>query len=98
MTYGKATMSILGSFIGNSITYGPGVIFVRLWGWSPRRPSDGTLKINANLARFTSHPEGMASISRRLVYAWFVWDSSAKNDPIIKWIDNNDFILSKKDK
>lgn len=33
-----------------------------------------------------------------MVYAWFVWDSSAKNDPIIKWIDNNDFILSKKDK
>lgn len=34
-----------------------------------------------------------------MVYAWFVWESLIDNQfPIIKWIDNNDFILSKKDK
>ena len=34
-----------------------------------------------------------------MVYAWFVWDMKTKGkEPIIKWIDNNEFVLSKYEK
>lgn len=34
-----------------------------------------------------------------MVYAWFVWDSSSSNEhPEIRWLDNNPYILNKKDK
>lgn len=32
-----------------------------------------------------------------MVYAWFVFDTEHIGDPTIDWIDNNEFILSKKD-
>ncbi len=33
-----------------------------------------------------------------MVYAWFVWDKKTVGQkPVIEWIDNNDFILSKND-
>jgi hypothetical protein len=33
-----------------------------------------------------------------MVYAWFVWDKKSTNiNPIIKWIDNNSFVLNKDD-
>lgn len=34
-----------------------------------------------------------------MVYAWYVWDKLHANaEPVIRWIDNNPFVLSKKDK
>ncbi|HSA75407.1 MAG TPA: hypothetical protein VLE21_04395 [Candidatus Nitrosocosmicus sp.] len=32
-----------------------------------------------------------------MVLAWFIWDASYKNEPIIDWIDNNEFIINKSD-
>lgn len=33
-----------------------------------------------------------------MVYAWFVWDKrEAGREPVIRWLDNNDYVLSKKD-
>ena len=29
-----------------------------------------------------------------MVYAWFVWEKHYGDEPIIKWLDNNEFILS----
>jgi hypothetical protein len=32
-----------------------------------------------------------------MVYAWFIWEKSTKQkDPIIKWINNNEFVLQTK--
>lgn len=31
-----------------------------------------------------------------MVYAWFVWEKKYNGEPIIKWLDNNEYILSKK--
>lgn len=28
-----------------------------------------------------------------MVYAWYVWDKEYKGEPIIKWLDNNKYIL-----
>lgn len=34
-----------------------------------------------------------------MVYAWFVWDKkTAGKEPVIKWIDNNHFVLTREDK
>jgi hypothetical protein len=33
-----------------------------------------------------------------MVYAWFVWEKAYLGDPMIKWINNQKFVLSKKDK
>ena len=33
-----------------------------------------------------------------MVYAWFVFEKAYKGEPVIRWIDNNDDVLSKKDK
>lgn len=34
-----------------------------------------------------------------MVYAWFVWDrKTLGKEPIIKWIDNNHFVLTQEDK
>ena len=30
-----------------------------------------------------------------MVYAWYVWEKNYKGNPEIKWLDNNDYILSK---
>lgn len=30
-----------------------------------------------------------------MVYAWFVWERKYKGEPVIKWLDNNDFIPPK---
>lgn len=32
-----------------------------------------------------------------MVYAWFVWNKNYSGEPVIKWIDNNSFVLSKTD-
>lgn len=32
-----------------------------------------------------------------MVYAWFVWDKQHKSNPHILWLDNQKFVLSKKD-
>ena len=32
-----------------------------------------------------------------MVYAWFVWDRQHKSNPHIFWLDNQKFVLSKKD-
>lgn len=32
-----------------------------------------------------------------MVYAWFVWDKKHKGHPEIRWIDNNEYVLGKKD-
>lgn len=32
-----------------------------------------------------------------IAYAWYIWVKNFKNDPIIKWIDNNKFVLKKSD-
>ena len=32
-----------------------------------------------------------------MVYAWFVWERAHRGEPIIRWIDNQHFILSKSD-
>ena len=33
-----------------------------------------------------------------MVYAWFVWDKGASGkEPIVRWLDNNKYVLSKKD-
>ncbi len=32
-----------------------------------------------------------------MVYAWFIWERQYDADPTIDWIDNNDFVLSKKE-
>ena len=32
------------------------------------------------------------------VYAWFVWEKGYTGDPVVKWIDNNKYILNKRDK
>ena len=29
-----------------------------------------------------------------MVYAWFVWERKHKGEPIIKWLDNNEYILT----
>ncbi len=33
-----------------------------------------------------------------IVYAWYVWKKRHKKEPVIKWIDNNKYVLSKSDK
>ena len=33
-----------------------------------------------------------------MVYAWYVWKKGNKNPPIIKWLDNNEYVLTKYDK
>ena len=33
-----------------------------------------------------------------MVYAWFVWEKGYSDEPTISWIDNNDDVLSKKDR
>jgi hypothetical protein len=30
-----------------------------------------------------------------MVYAWFVWEKMYKGDPVIRWLDNNQFILKR---
>ena len=30
-----------------------------------------------------------------MVFAWFVWDRNHKGEPVIRWIDNNEFVLRK---
>ena len=30
-----------------------------------------------------------------MVYAWYVWEKDYKGEPIIRWLDNNKFIISK---
>lgn len=32
-----------------------------------------------------------------MVYAWYVWEKSYIGSPVIKWLDNNNYIISKKD-
>ena len=33
-----------------------------------------------------------------MVYAWFIWDKSQKGqEPVVRWLDNNKYVLSKKD-
>lgn len=32
-----------------------------------------------------------------MVYAWYVWDRSHVGDPVIRWIDNNSFVIGKGD-
>ena len=32
-----------------------------------------------------------------IVYAWYVWDRDHTGEPIVRWIDNNDFVLRKGD-
>ncbi len=29
-----------------------------------------------------------------MVYAWFVWNKSYKKEPVIRWLDNNEFVIS----
>ena len=31
-----------------------------------------------------------------MVYAWFVWEKNYKGEPIIKWLDNNKYIINKR--
>lgn len=31
-----------------------------------------------------------------MVYAWFVWDKAHAGEPVIRWLDNQSFILSKR--
>jgi len=33
-----------------------------------------------------------------MVYAWFVFEKDYGDSPVIDWIDNNEDVLSKKDK
>lgn len=30
-----------------------------------------------------------------MVYAWYVWEKDYKEEPIIKWLDNNSYIINK---
>ena len=33
-----------------------------------------------------------------MVYAWFVWDKNSKNpEPIIRWLDNQNYVIGKND-
>lgn len=32
-----------------------------------------------------------------IVYAWYIWEKGWTNEPVIRWIDNNQYVLSKKD-
>lgn len=32
-----------------------------------------------------------------MVYAWFVWDRTHVGEPVIRWIDNQQYVLSKAD-
>lgn len=32
-----------------------------------------------------------------MVYAWFIWKKDYKGSPVIKWLDNNEYILKKND-
>jgi hypothetical protein len=31
-----------------------------------------------------------------MVYAWYIWEKGYKNEPVIRWLDNNEYIISKK--
>ena len=31
-----------------------------------------------------------------MVYAWFIWDKDYTGEPIIRWLDNNKFVLTKR--
>lgn len=41
-------------------------------------------------------PDGMHNTGM-MVYAWFVWERWYKGEPVVRWLDNNGFILSKRD-
>lgn len=28
-----------------------------------------------------------------MVYAWYIWDKSYKGEPVIRWLNNNDYIV-----
>ena len=30
-----------------------------------------------------------------MVYAWFVWEKEWKGEPVIRWLDNNEYVLSR---
>lgn len=32
-----------------------------------------------------------------MVYAWYLWEKEHKGDPILSWIDNNEYVIGKKD-
>jgi len=32
-----------------------------------------------------------------IVYAWYVWDRKHQGEPVIRWIDNNEFVLRQND-
>ena len=33
-----------------------------------------------------------------VVYAWYVWERGCRKEPVIRWINNQEYVVSKKDK